>query len=41
MFFFRTDYNAPDDEKVEINTADVGRIKLNPGKAKSEEISSN
>jgi len=39
--FFRTDYNAPDDEKVEINTADVGRIKLNPGKGKSEEISSN
>jgi|SRR5674476_125459 len=39
--FFRTDYNAPDDEKVEINTAEIGRIKLNPGKGKSTEISSN
>lgn len=39
--FFRTDYNAPDDEKVEINTAEMGRIKLNPGKGKSTEISSN
>jgi len=39
--FFRTDYNAPDDEKVEINTAEIGRIRLNPGKGKSTEISSN
>ena len=35
--FFRTDYNAPDDEKVEINTAETGRVKLNPNKIKSEE----
>ena len=35
--FFRTDYNAPDDEKVEINTAEIGRVKLNPNKIKSEE----
>ncbi|HZK96120.1 MAG TPA: hypothetical protein VFC67_18115 [Prolixibacteraceae bacterium] len=39
--YFRTDYNTPDDEKVEINTAETGRIKLNPGKGKSVEISSN
>lgn len=39
--FFRNDYNAPDDEKVEINTAETGRIRLNPGKGKSTEISSN
>lgn len=35
--FFRTDYNAPDDETVEINTAETGRVRLNPNKIKSEE----
>ncbi len=35
--FFRTDYNAPDDEKVEINTSEITRVKLKPGKLKSEE----
>jgi len=35
--FFRTDYNAPDDEKVEINTAENGRLRLNPNKIVSEE----
>jgi len=35
--FFRTDYNAPNDEKIEINTAENGRVKLNPNKIISEE----
>jgi len=35
--FFRIDYNAPDDEKVEINTAETGSVKLKPNKIKSEE----
>jgi hypothetical protein len=39
--FFRNDFNAPDDEKVEINTSEIRRLKLNPGKEKSEEISNN
>ena len=29
--FFRTDFNAPDDEKIEINTSQVVRVKLKPG----------
>jgi len=37
--FFRTEYNAPDDEKVEINTAEIGKVKLKP--EKSEEKSKN
>jgi hypothetical protein len=39
--FFRNDFNAPDDEKVEINTAETGRVRLNPGKEKPKEISNN
>ncbi|HEY3389050.1 MAG TPA: hypothetical protein VGK38_05725 [Prolixibacteraceae bacterium] len=39
--FFRTDYNAPDDEKVEINTAETTRVKLNPTKIISEEKATN
>jgi len=39
--FFRNDYNAPDDEKVEINTAETGRVRLNPGKEKPKELSNN
>ena len=39
--FFRTDYNAPDDEKVEINTAKINRIKLKPDRLKSEEKPTN
>lgn len=29
--FFRNDYNAPDDEKVEINTSEISRVRLHPG----------
>ena len=39
--FFRNDFNAPDDEKVEINTAEVRRLKLSPGIGKSNNISGN
>ena len=39
--FFRTDYNAPDDEKVEINTAEINKVKLIPLKEKSEEKPNN
>lgn len=28
--FFRIDYNTPDDEKVEINTAQIRKVKLYP-----------
>jgi len=35
--FFRTDFNAPDDEKVEMNTAETKRVKLHSDKLKSEE----
>ena len=35
--FFRNDYNAPDDEKMEINTAEVGRVRLKPGMIKSDD----
>lgn len=38
--FFRNDYNAPDDEKVEVNTAEIRRVKLKPEKEKSETTSS-
>ncbi len=34
--FFRNDFNAPDDDKIEINTAKDRRVKLNP-----ENISNN
>jgi hypothetical protein len=30
--YFRTDYNAPDDEKVEINTGETSIVKLDPKK---------
>ena len=39
--FFRNDFNAPDDEKVEINTAEVRRLKLSPGIEKSKNSSGN
>ena len=39
--FFRNEYNAPDDEKVEVNTAEISKVKLKPVKGKSGEISSN
>jgi hypothetical protein len=39
--FYRNDFNAPDDEKVEINTAEVRRLKLSAGIEKSKNISSN
>jgi hypothetical protein len=39
--FFRNDFNAPDDEKVEINTAEVRRLKLSQGIEKSKNISGN
>lgn len=29
--FFRNDYNAPDDEKAEINTSEISRVRLHPG----------
>ena len=34
--FFRNKYDAPDDEKVEINTANTGIVKLNPKKERTE-----
>lgn len=36
--FFRTDYNAPDDEKTEINTDKVRRVKLNPEATKPDSL---
>ena len=30
--YFRNDYNAPDDAKVEINTSDTGKVRLKPEK---------
>jgi len=39
--FYRKDFNAPDDEKVEINTAEVRRLKLSPGIEKSKNITGN
>lgn len=33
--FFRNDYNAPDDEKIEINTSATCNVKLKPEKEKS------
>jgi len=32
--FFRNEYNAPDDEKVEINTASIRKVRLKPEKVK-------
>ena len=34
--YFRNDYLAPDDEKIEINTAVTGKIKLKPQKEKPQ-----
>lgn len=34
--FFRTDFYAPDDEKVEINTAEMIKVRLKPRKEKSD-----
>ncbi len=39
--FFRNDYYAPDDEKVEINTAEIRRLKLKPEKEKPVTIQTN
>jgi len=39
--FFRNDYNAPDDEKIEVNTAVKRRVKLKLEKDKSEVILNN
>jgi hypothetical protein len=39
--YFRNDYSAPDDEKVEINTAQTGKVKLKPALEKSETIPGN
>jgi hypothetical protein len=39
--FFRTDFNAPDDEKIEINTSQVARVKLKPGMGKSDITTNN
>jgi len=36
--FFRTDFNARDDEKVEINTAEMIKVRLKPAKEKSDTI---
>jgi hypothetical protein len=39
--FFRNDFNAPDDEKIELNTAVKRRLKLKPEKEKSQFTSGN
>jgi hypothetical protein len=39
--FFRNDYNAPDDEKVEINTSQTRRLKLKTEKIKPVMIQTN
>lgn len=39
--FFRNDFNAPDDEKVEINTANVTRVRLKPAKDRLKETKNN
>ena len=33
--YFRNDFNAPDDEKVEVETSRTGRVKLKPEKEKT------
>ena len=30
--FFRNNYYAPDDEKVEVNTSEINKVRLKPGK---------
>ncbi len=39
--FFRNDFNAPDDEKLEINTSQTRRLKLKPGNLKPVNVQSN
>jgi hypothetical protein len=39
--FYRNDYNAPDDEKVEINTSQTRRLKLKTEKIKPVTIQTN
>jgi hypothetical protein len=39
--FFRNDYNAPDDEKLEINTASIRTLELKPGKERDEAQTNN
>lgn len=39
--FFRNDFNAPDDEKIEVNTAKISRVRLKTEKEKSGVTSSN
>lgn len=39
--FFRNDFNAPDDEKIEVNTAKISRVRLKSEKEKTEVTSSN
>jgi hypothetical protein len=39
--FFRNDFNAPADEKIEINTAETRRVRLKPGTGKPAEIPGN
>lgn len=36
--FFRNDYYAPDDEKVEVNTSEITRVKLKPITEKPDTI---
>ena len=33
--YFRNDYNAPNDEKLEINTSETGKVRLKPEKEKT------
>ena len=39
--FFRTEYNAPDDEKIEVNTSQVGRVRLKPDGLKFNDKTTN
>lgn len=34
--FFRNDFNAPDDEKMEINTSGTGKVRLKPEQEKPD-----
>jgi len=39
--FFRTEYNAPDDEKIEVNTSEVDRVRLKPDGLKFNDKTTN
>jgi len=39
--FFRSNYYAPDDEKVEINTAEITSVRLRPGIGEKQDTISN